>query len=238
VADDQPVRVLLRAVAAVASLSAGATFAAALVARAADAAPSAVGPRAGTFAAGVYRPPVAPLRVIRPFEPPPTAYAAGHRGVDLATHTGQQVLAAGVGKVRFSGPVAGRGVVVIAHPDGVLTEYEPVRPAVAAGAMVRLGQVIGQVAGQHGGWPPGACLHWGARRDGRYFDPLSLLRTLGLVRLVPLYGPVPGLDNSASGARAPPPSSGSRMGLVIGPAEPFHRDVRVQLGGGEAGVPE
>jgi murein DD-endopeptidase MepM/ murein hydrolase activator NlpD len=207
-----------------------------MVPGAADAAPHATGPGAGTAGAGVYRPPVALLRVIRPFEPPPTPYAAGHRGVDLAAHAGEQVLAAGAGTVRFSGPVAGRGVVVIAHPDGVLTEYEPVRPAVAAGAVVRLGQVIGHVAGQHGGWPPDACLHWGARRDGRYFDPLSLLRALGVVRLVPLHGPVPGLDDSASGARAPPPSSGSGVGLVIGAAQTLHRDMRVQLGGGQAGV--
>lgn len=184
---------------------------------------------------GVYRPPVILLRVIRPFEPPPTRYAAGHRGVDLATRIGQAVVAAGGGTVRFSGPIAGRGVVVIAHPDGVLTEYEPVRPAVAAGAVVRLGQVIGHVSGQHGAWPPGTCLHWGARRDGRYFDPLSLLRALGVVRLVPLHGPVPGLDVLA---RPPPLSSSSRMGLVISPAQTFHRDVRVQLGGGEADMAE
>jgi murein DD-endopeptidase MepM/ murein hydrolase activator NlpD len=188
-------------------------MAAALVTGTTDAAPPAVAPGAGVTATGAYRPPVAPFRVIRPFESPPTPYAPGHRGVDLVTHGGQQVLAAGAGSVRFSGPVAGRGVVVIAHPDGVLTEYEPVRPAVAAGALVRLGQVIGHVAGQHGAWPMGGCLHWGARRDGRYFDPLSLLRALGVVRLVPLHGPVPGLDVVA---RAPPPFSGSGMGLVVG----------------------
>jgi murein DD-endopeptidase MepM/ murein hydrolase activator NlpD len=196
-------RVSLRAVAALASLSAGATVAATLVTGAADAAPHAFPAGGAVVAAGAYRPPVAPFRVIRPFEPPPTPYAAGHRGVDLATHAGQPVLAAGTGTVRFSGPVAGRGVVVIAHPDGVLTEYEPVRPAVAAGAVVRLGQVIGHIAGRHGAWPPGGCLHWGARQDGRYFDALSLLRALGVVRLVPLHGPVPGLDGSTSGARAP-----------------------------------
>jgi murein DD-endopeptidase MepM/ murein hydrolase activator NlpD len=212
--------------------------AAALATGAADAARPAVAPGTGTAVTGVYRPPVAPLRVIRPFQPPPTPYAAGHRGVDLATHVGQQVLAAGAGTVRFSGPVAGRGVIVIAHPDGVLTEYEPVRPAVAAGAVVRIGQVIGHVLGKHGAWPAGACLHWGARRGGHYFDPLSLLRALGVVRLVPLHGPVPGLPHFASGARSPPPPSGSGMGLVVGLAQPFHRDVRVELGGGEAGVAE
>ena len=235
-ADDRSVRLFLRAVAVLASLSLGAALAAALgMTGAADASPRGVGPGTGAAAVGVYRPPVAVLRVIRRFELPPTTYAAGHRGVDLATRRGQAVLAAGGGTVRFSGPVAGRGVVVIAHPDGVLTEYEPVRPAVVAGAVVRLGRIIGRVSGQHGSWPAGACLHWGARRDGRYFDPLSLLRALGVVRLVPLHGPVPGLDVLA---RPPPPSSSSRMSLVIGPAQTFHRDVRVELSGGEAGVAE
>ena len=29
------------------------------------------------------------------------------------------------------------------------------------------------------------CLHWGARRGDTYLDPLSLLRPLGPVRLLP-----------------------------------------------------
>jgi hypothetical protein len=31
-----------------------------------------------------------------------------------------------------------------------------------------------------------SCVHWGARRDGIYFDPMSLLGALGIVRLLPL----------------------------------------------------
>ena len=57
-----------------------------------------------------------------------TPYAAGHRGVDLAATSSQPVLAARGGRVQFAGPVAGRGVVVIAHADGIRTEYEPVCP--------------------------------------------------------------------------------------------------------------
>ena len=49
--------------------------------------------------------------------------------------------------MRFAGSVAGRGVVVIAHPDGISTEYEPVRASVRAGAAVRGGQPVGVVAG-------------------------------------------------------------------------------------------
>ncbi len=135
-----------------------------------------------------YRPPVAPLRVLRPFQPPPTPYAAGHRGVDLATTSGMQVRAAGAGVVRFAGSVAGRGVIVIAHPDGITTEYEPVRPRVLVGTAVAGGTVIATVVGKHGSFTAGTCLHWGARRNGTYFDPLSLLRRLGPVRLLPWSG--------------------------------------------------
>jgi murein DD-endopeptidase MepM/ murein hydrolase activator NlpD len=130
-------------------------------------------------------PTAGPLRVLRPFQPPPTPYSPGHRGVDLGTPLRGEVLAAGAGRVTFAGTVAGRGVVVIAHPDGIHTEYEPVRAFVAAGQAVARGQPIGQVSGQHGVWPPGRCLHWGARRGEVYLDPLLLLRPLGPVRLLP-----------------------------------------------------
>ena len=126
-----------------------------------------------------------PIVVRRRFEPPPTPYSAGHRGVDLAARAGQTVLAAADGLVRFAGDVAGRGLVVLAHRDGVRTEYEPVTPLVSSGAVVRRGTPIGTLAGDHHGCAPDPCLHWGARRDDRYLDPLALLRRLGPVRLLP-----------------------------------------------------
>lgn len=126
-----------------------------------------------------------PLRVLRGFVPPPSPYAAGHRGVDLAAQNGVVVRAAGTGRVSFAGAVAGRGVVVVVHADGVRTEYEPVRPLVRAGQPVTRGQPIGLLHGRHGTCRPDGCLHWGARRGGRYFDPLALLRPLGPVRLLP-----------------------------------------------------
>ena len=143
-------------------------------------------PAASSAAAVTYARPLAgPLRVLRPFEPPPTPYAAGHRGVDLEAATAARVRAAGAGRVTFAGQVAGRGVVVIAHPDGIRTEYEPVTPSVTAGQAVARGEQIGRLSGQHDQWPRGRCLHWGARRGDQYLDPLALLRPLGPVRLLP-----------------------------------------------------
>jgi murein DD-endopeptidase MepM/ murein hydrolase activator NlpD len=123
--------------------------------------------------------------VLRAFVAPSGPYAAGHRGVDLATVPGELVLAVAAGRVRFAGTLASRGVVVIEHPDGVLTEYEPVTPAVWAGERVARGQPIGRVHGSHLTCGLSRCLHWGARRDGAYFDPMTLLVRLGPVRLLP-----------------------------------------------------
>jgi murein DD-endopeptidase MepM/ murein hydrolase activator NlpD len=126
-----------------------------------------------------------PLRVLRGFTAPANVYGPGHRGVDLAVPAGGEIRAAGAGVVRFAGSVAGRGVIVLLHPDGISTEYEPVTASVVAGQQVRLGAVIGTVTGHHRGCPPNGCLHWGARRGGSYLDPLLLLRPLGIVRLLP-----------------------------------------------------
>ena len=93
--------------------------------------------------------------------------------------------AAAAGTVTFAGSVAGRGVVVIAHPDGVSTEYEPVDASVQRGEAVGRGEVIGQVSGTHGDCVPNACAHSGARRAGVYFDPMTLLLPLGTVHLMP-----------------------------------------------------
>lgn len=146
-------------------------------------------PGAATPVAGQpFRAPLAgALRVVRAFDAPATAYGAGHRGVDLGAGSAQPVLAANAGRVSFAGEVAGRGVVVIAHAGAISTEYEPIQPSVRVGQTVQAGQLIGRLAGS--GCPPATCLHWGAKRNGEYFDPLTLLRPLAPVRLLPLRGP-------------------------------------------------
>jgi murein DD-endopeptidase MepM/ murein hydrolase activator NlpD len=135
--------------------------------------------------AGRYQAPVTPVRVVRVFDPPATPYGPGHRGVDLAVVPGAVVRAAAAGVVSFAATIAGRGVVVVQHPDGVRTEYEPLRVRVRTGTAVAAGAVLGTVAGRHGSCAPGRCLHWGARRGTAYFDPLLLLQPLGTVRLLP-----------------------------------------------------
>jgi murein DD-endopeptidase MepM/ murein hydrolase activator NlpD len=146
--------------------------------------------RAASAGIEPYRAPlVETLRIVRTFQAPLSAYGAGHRGVDLAARPGEPVLAAGTGRVSFAGSVGGRGVVVIAHAGAISTEYEPVRASVRIGESVPAGQIIGVLSGS--GCAPASCLHWGAKHDGVYFDPLTLLRPLGPVRLLPLTGQYP-----------------------------------------------
>ncbi|WP_243792863.1 M23 family metallopeptidase [Saccharopolyspora gloriosae] len=132
---------------------------------------------------GFHRP-LPDSSVSRPFEPPTSTYGPGHRGVDLAGAPGATVSAAGSGIVRYAGPLAGRSLVSIEHADGLRTTYEPVRPTVAVGQEVDAGQPIGLLEPGHPGCAAPGCLHWGARRDATYLDPLTLLGGIE-VRLLP-----------------------------------------------------
>src|SRR4051794_14493798 len=114
--------------------------------------------------------------VTRGFDPPPTPYAAGHRGVDLAGTVGQPVLTAGAGTVAVAGLVAGRPGVSGPPPRGLRAAAEPVQPVVAAGQVVARGSPLGVLTAGHAGCPAEACLHWGLRRSEVYLDPLALLR--------------------------------------------------------------
>jgi murein DD-endopeptidase MepM/ murein hydrolase activator NlpD len=154
-------------------------------------------------AAGWGWPLPAPHQVVRGFDPPAEPWLSGHRGVDLAGRPGETVRSAGAGLVVFAGRVAGVPVVSVRHPGGLLTTYEPTRPAVGAGERVALGQRIGWLARGGGHCSPRACLHWGLRRGSVYLDPLTLLG-LGGVRLLPLAHPgswvLPGASGVSVGA--------------------------------------
>jgi murein DD-endopeptidase MepM/ murein hydrolase activator NlpD len=152
------------------------------------AAPAVAGvtPRAPVGASAAWGWPLVPdPAVVDVFRAPPTPWSAGHRGVDLAAAVGQPVLSAGSGRVTFSGMVAGRGVVVVLHPGGLRTSYEPVDGRVLTGTLVQTGSTLGVVSAEPGHCAPATCLHWGLRRDQTYLDPLVLLG-LGPPVLLPL----------------------------------------------------
>ncbi|MGO1050061.1 murein hydrolase activator EnvC family protein [Crossiella sp. CA198] len=113
--------------------------------------------------------------VLRRFTPPQHRYGPGHRGIDLSAPPGTPVLAASAGTVTFAGPVAGRGVITLHHPNGLNTTYEPVIPQVHKGQQVPTAAPLGTLAPGHPGCPTPACLHWGLRRHHTYLNPLHLL---------------------------------------------------------------
>lgn len=131
-----------------------------------------------------------PPAVVRRFEPPPTPYASGHRGVDLAGAPGQAVLASLAGTVGFAGFIGGKPVVTVLH-GGRRTTYEPVVATVERGQPVAAGDVLGRLTITDGHCFPGTCLHWGLIEgisdDEVYLDPLTLVGGEGPVRLLPLW---------------------------------------------------
>jgi hypothetical protein len=137
-------------------------------------------------AASGWKAPLVPVSVTRAFIPPPTPYSAGHRGVDLAGHPGEVIVAASDGEVSYAAPLAGRGVVVVVH-GALRTTYEPVTATVRRGAPVSRGQQIGVLEAGHAGCPVSACLHWGLLRGEQYLDPMAMLRP-AQIRLLPLVG--------------------------------------------------
>lgn len=154
--------------------------------------------------------------MVRRFDPPPSPWLAGHRGVDLAAAAGAPVRAAGAGTVHFAGRVAGRGVVSVTHPNGLRTTYEPLEPAVRAGQALAAGDPIGTLVAGHAGCPAAACLHWGLRRGEEYLDPLALLG-LGRVRLLPLATtpPAPVTVSGLVAGRVPTAAPSAVVGVPV-----------------------
>jgi murein DD-endopeptidase MepM/ murein hydrolase activator NlpD len=122
---------------------------------------------AGAQETGAVRP--VPGPVVTPFVPPRDAYGPGHRGVDLAAAPGEEVRAALAGTVAFAGQVAGQGWVTLDHGGGLQTTYGVLAAGVRQAQSVAAGAVLGTVAQGR------AHLDWGAKLDGAYLDPLTLL---------------------------------------------------------------
>ncbi|PID96545.1 MAG: peptidase M23 [Actinomycetales bacterium] len=130
--------------------------------------------------------PVRGSTVMRRFVRPAFRWGPGHRGVDLAPSGDLTVLAPRAGVVSFAGMVAGRPVLVLTHPGGLRSTFEPVRTDVALGTAVDRGAPVGVLvpSSAAGHCRPRDCVHWGVRRGDTYLDPLALLN--GRVRLLPL----------------------------------------------------
>lgn len=98
-----------------------------------------------------------------------------HAGIDYAATSGSPVRAAGDGVVAVAGDRGGYGTaVIVEHGNTVATLYAHLsRVAVAEGAAVTRGQVIGYVGST--GYSTGPHLHFEVRVDGNPVDPLRHL---------------------------------------------------------------
>lgn len=109
--------------------------------------------------------------IIRHFEPPPTPFAAGHRGLDMAVPVGTAVVASDDGVVAFAGAIATELFVSIDHPDGIRTTYSYLSlVSVGRGDVVARGQAIGLSGPGHAGATQ-PHLHFGMRLGDAYLDP-------------------------------------------------------------------
>jgi murein DD-endopeptidase MepM/ murein hydrolase activator NlpD len=129
--------------------------------------------------------------VVRGFEPPPTRFSPGHRGIDIAAPFGTPVHAPADGVVTFAGPVGGSLFVTIDHGDGYRSTS-----SFLSNVLVRRGQTVtaGEVVALSGRGHPEMDqpqLHFGVRLNGEYVDPLLVLEptsVVDLIRLAPLEG--------------------------------------------------
>jgi hypothetical protein len=154
----------------------------------------------------VWRAPLEPLVLRRPFDRPAQDWLAGHRGLDLAGRVGDPVRAVAPGTVTWAGAVAGRGVVTVSHGD-LRSTYEPVTAAVQVGRQVSAGTLLGRLA--DGGHCAG-CLHLGAVTAGGYRDPWPLLAPQ--IRLLPTSGGPSAwrrVNRRLSAAVSPTPAAGT-----------------------------
>lgn len=121
-----------------------------------------------------WLPPIeTPLRVSGPYLAPPSAYASGHRGIDLPASPGDTVLAPVSGTVSFVGRVVDREVLSIRVDERTTVSFEPVDAqalGLIEGAEVSRGEAIGVVA--EGGHCFAECVHLGVRVRHTYVNPM------------------------------------------------------------------
>ena len=99
-----------------------------------------------------------------------------HHGTDFGAKRGTPLLAVNSGKVIFSGRMHGYGnVVKIRHNGGYVSLYaHQSRIRVKRGQWVKKGQIIGYVGST--GRSTGPHLHFGLTKNGRWIDPMKVLR--------------------------------------------------------------
>lgn len=106
---------------------------------------------------------------------PVTGKRSYHKGQDIATKAGSDVLAAGGGEVVFAGRKGDLGnIVVIDHKNGYVSHYAQLKSyTVKKGDKVNRGHVIGYVG--MSGNATGPHLHYEVHLDGEPVNPLNMI---------------------------------------------------------------
>jgi len=129
-----------------------------------------------------------PVNLVNLYRQPNSDYSAGHRGIDYQVKAGQPVLAPADGEVWFSGKVVNRQLISLKHPDGNLTEFEPVCTDLQKGEPVFLGQEIGQICEADSNYrqhcQESTCLHFSIRQLGEYLSPQVFIGGINPSRLL------------------------------------------------------
>jgi len=99
-----------------------------------------------------------------------------HHGTDFGAKRGTPLLAVNAGKVIFAGRMGGYGKVVkIKHSGGYVSLYaHQSRIRAKRGQRVKKGQIIGYVGST--GRSTGPHLHFGLMKNGRWINPMKVLR--------------------------------------------------------------
>ncbi len=107
-----------------------------------------------------------------------------HHGTDFGARRGTPLLAVYSGKVSFAGRMGGYGKVVkIKHPRGYESLYaHQSRIKVRRGQQVKKGQIIGYVGST--GRSTGPHLHFGLKRNGRWVNPMKVLKKESLSKKI------------------------------------------------------
>jgi murein DD-endopeptidase MepM/ murein hydrolase activator NlpD len=142
-----------------------------------------------------WRSPVPGAVVSSPFNPkrmhPVLKKVMPHQGTDYAAAAGTPVYSAFRGTVSSVGVSGGYGnLVTIDHPDGVQTYYAHLSRFAAglkSGQRVGTHQLVGYVGST--GRSTGPHLHFGAKKDGKFFDPMKLN--------LDAWSPLPAADRAA-----------------------------------------
>ncbi len=104
-----------------------------------------------------------------------TRFSSAHLGIDVAAPAGTPVRAIAAGTVAWAGwkNNGGGNVVVISHPDGMISTYNHNRGvAVHVGQRVSQGETIAWVGMT--GWATGPHLDFRIEMGGRFVDPLQV----------------------------------------------------------------